>query len=326
MKFIICSLALAFLCICAWADEHSEQSDKSERPKVHKDELSDKEHFPEGEHSSEYDHGAFLGDQKQEFDELAPEEAKKRLKKLVTKVDKNLDGFITVEELQEWVKSVFDKKVFEGVDTDVNEKDLDKDSMVSWNEYTKATFGNVEDKEKEQDNEVNDYLKRDKRRFESADKDKNGKLNQKEYGHFLHPESSSEMSDLHVLETMEDIDRDKDGFVNLQEFLGDYKDPEAQDQEDPEWVMEETKRFNEEYDKNKDGRLDTQELKAWILPETDHAMAEEEAKHLITSADDDSDGKLSAEEVERNYAVFVGSEATDYGRALPTHEELWLMQ
>ena len=119
-----------------------------------------------------------------------------------------------------------------------------------------------------------------------------------------------------------DIDRDKDGVVNLQEFLGDYKDPEAQDQDDPEWVKEETKRFNDEYDKNKDGKLDKAELKAWIQPETDHAMAVEEAKHLVTSADDDSDGKLSAEEVERNYAVFVGSEATDYGRALPTHEEL----
>lgn len=51
-------------------------------------------------------------------------------------------------------------------------------------------------------------------------------------------------------------------------------------------------------------------------------MADEEAKHLVTSADDNSDGKLSAEEIERNYAVFVGSEATDYGKALPPHEEL----
>merc|ERR1711973_754550 len=113
-----------------------------------------------------------------------------------------------------------------------------------------------------------------------------------------------------------DIDRDKDGNVNLQEFLGDYKDPDSKDEEDPEWVKDETKRFKEEYDKNNDGKLDKEELKAWILPETDLAMAEEEAKHLITSADDNSDGKLSAEEIERNYAVFVGSEATDYGKAL----------
>lgn len=51
-------------------------------------------------------------------------------------------------------------------------------------------------------------------------------------------------------------------------------------------------------------------------------MAQEEAQHLITSADDDKDGKLSEEEIVTNHETFVGSEATDYGRALPKHEEL----
>ena len=204
MKFVVCGLVVAFICICVWADEHSEQSNKSERPKVHKDELSDKEHFPDGEHSSEYDHEAFLGDQKQEFDELSPEEAKKRLKKLVPKVDKNSDSFITVEELHEWVKGVFDKKVYEGVETDLQEKDVNKDGAVSWEEYVKVTFGeSAEDKEKGQDNEVDEFLKRDKRRFESADKDKDGKLDQKEFVSFVHPESSPDMSELHILETLE---------------------------------------------------------------------------------------------------------------------------
>jgi len=310
---------LAFVCVCVWADEESKNSD---RPKVHKDELSDKDHFPEGEHSSEYDHEAFLGDQKQEFDELSPEEAKKRLKVLAKKVDKSSDGFVSVEELKEWVKGVFQKKLLDGVDTDINEKDLDKDGAISWDEYVKATFGEVDEKDKDEESDSQDFLKRDKRRFDAADKNKDGKLSLEEYGHFMHPESSPEMADLHILETMEDIDRDKDGNVNLQEFLGDYKDPDSKDEEDPEWVKDETKRFKEEYDKNNDGKLDKEELKAWILPETDLAMAEEEAKHLITSADDNSDGKLSAEEIERNYAVFVGSEATDYGKALPVHEEL----
>ena len=51
-------------------------------------------------------------------------------------------------------------------------------------------------------------------------------------------------------------------------------------------------------------------------------MALEESKHLIQSADENKDGKLSEEEIAQHHDVFVGSEATDYGRALPKHEEL----
>ena len=56
-----------------------------------------------------------------------------------------------------------------------------------------------------------------------------------------------------------DIDRNKDGLISLDEFLGDYRDPDDKEAEEPEWVKEETKRFNEEYDKNHDGKLDKDE-------------------------------------------------------------------
>lgn len=58
----------------------------------------------------------------------------------------------------------------------------------------------------------------------------------------------------------QDIDRDKDGYVSLDEFLGDYRDPEDAEADEPEWVKEETKKFKEEYDKNKDGKLDKDEV------------------------------------------------------------------
>lgn len=61
-----------------------------------------------------------------------------------------------------------------------------------------------------------------------------------------------------------DIDRDKDGFISLSEFLGDYKDPDDKEAEEPEWVTEETKRFKEEYDKNHDGKLDKEEASLFL--------------------------------------------------------------
>lgn len=54
-------------------------------------------------------------------------------------------------------------------------------------------------------------------------------------------------------------------------------------------------------------------------------MAQEEARHLVSTADENKDGKLSEDEIVNNHETFVGSEATDYGRALPTHEELWVL-
>ena len=45
-----------------------------------KQRLSDKEHDLHGEHNNDYDHDAFLGeDEAKEFDDLSPEESKRRL-------------------------------------------------------------------------------------------------------------------------------------------------------------------------------------------------------------------------------------------------------
>lgn len=41
--------------------------------------LSDQDHFIDGEHNAAYDHEAFLGDEAKQFDELSPEESRRRL-------------------------------------------------------------------------------------------------------------------------------------------------------------------------------------------------------------------------------------------------------
>lgn len=116
------------------------------------------------------------------------------------------------------------------------------------------------------------------------------------------------------------MDKNKDGKLDLEEFLGDYKDPENPDESEPDWVKEESERFKNELDKDKDGSLDEDELTAWINPDTDATIIEEEVKHLISQSDDNKDGKLTAEEVMSHHDAFTGSEATDYGQALPKDE------
>ncbi|WP_411027532.1 EF-hand domain-containing protein, partial [Salmonella sp. s54925] len=90
-----------------------------------------------------------------------------------------------------------------------------------------------------------------------------------------------------------------------------------------DWVKEETDRFKKELDKDGDGKLNNEELKAWISPDSDSTIVEEEVKHLMEESDDNKDGMLSVDEIIDHHDVFTGSEATDYGQALPkTKEEL----
>ncbi|KAF4527798.1 hypothetical protein B566_EDAN016069 [Ephemera danica] len=66
-----------------------------------------------------------------------------------------------------------------------------------------------------------DMLRRDRRRWSVADQDADEALTKDEFAGFLHPEEAGHMRDLVVLETMEDIDKDKDGKISLQEYIGE---------------------------------------------------------------------------------------------------------
>lgn len=62
--------------------------------------------------------------------------------------------------------------------------------------------------------------RRDRRRWEKADLDKDDKLTKQELTGFLHPEEIDHMKDVMVVETLEDIDKDKDGRISLEEYIG----------------------------------------------------------------------------------------------------------
>ena len=61
--------------------------------------LSDKEFG-----SPDYDHEAFLGkEQAQEFDELSPEESRRRLAIIAQKIDSDGNGKVSESELEDWI-------------------------------------------------------------------------------------------------------------------------------------------------------------------------------------------------------------------------------
>ena len=124
-------------------------------------------------------------------------------------------------------------------------------------------------------------------RFVKADEDGNGKLNKSEFTDFIHPEQSSRMKDLIVTETIEDIDRNHDGFISLEEYIADMWDPNEEVNKtgkEPDWIENERENFRSHRDLDHDGRLNRDEVERWLIP-TDYDHIQAETAHLFHEAD-----------------------------------------
>ncbi|NXA57032.1 CALU protein, partial [Nothocercus julius] len=130
-------LCLSLSMVCAW----SKPTEKKERVH-HEAPLSAKAH--DDAQSFDYDHDAFLGaDEAKTFDQLTPEESKERLGKIVSKIDEDKDGFVTVDELKDWIKFAQKRWIFEDVERQWKGHDLNEDGLISWEEYKNATYGYI---------------------------------------------------------------------------------------------------------------------------------------------------------------------------------------
>ena len=63
-----------------------------------------------------------------------------------------------------------------------------------------------------------------------------------------------------------------------------WPEEDREKEAEPEWVKSEKEQFREYRDKNKDGKMDKEEVAAWILP-PDYDHVDSEAKHLIAESD-----------------------------------------
>ncbi|XP_078271704.1 reticulocalbin-1 [Rhinoraja longicauda] len=320
-----CYRAMLCLLLLYVTGGHSKPTLRDER--VHQQDavLSDKLHQDVA--NFEYDHEAFLGkEDAKTFDQLSPEESVERLGKIVERIDDNQDNYVTLEELKAWIIRVQKRYIFENVAKVWKDYDLNKDNKISWEEYKKATYGYyLENPEEFQDTadqfSLKKMLPRDERRFRAADMDGDMVATREEFTAFLHPEEFEHMKDIVIFETLEDIDKNADGYVDEDEYIADMYTKEEGVIE-PEWVKTERELFTDFRDLNKDGKMDKREIRHWILPEDyDHAQAE--AKHLIYESDKNKDKRLSKHEILDKWSMFVGSQATNYGEDLTrNHIEL----
>lgn len=156
-------------------------------------------------------------------------------------------------------------------------------------------------------------MKEDKHLWEVADRNGDGSLDRSEFPAFNSPEEYPHMKDVLYMLTLNRRDKNRDGLVDLKEYLvddhGNIPDSSS------EHYKVEKERFEQDYDSDKDGFLNRIEVMKWIIPDNQD-MAEQEAEHLLISSDDDNDDKLSVDEIVRHHDLFVGSEATDFGEKL----------
>lgn len=241
------------------------------------------------------------------------------------KIDQNKDGAVTHDELKDWIRYTQKRYIMEDIDRQWRQHNPENNETITWEQYRKLVYGfldGMDPTEAEKEREGYSYknmLKRDYRRWTVADSNGDDALTKEEFAAFLHPEETDHMRDIVVLETMEDIDKDKDGKISLREYIGDMYQGDDSDDE-PEWVKNEREQFSTYRDKDGDGFMDEEEVKNWILPpDFDHAEAE--ARHLIYEADGDADQQLTKQEILNKYDIFVGSQATDFGEALARHDE-----
>nr|XP_020649668.1 reticulocalbin-3 isoform X2 [Pogona vitticeps] len=317
---MLCSYCLLTVCL-TWVMAKP-PPDKKDRVHHGKD-LSDHPH--DDNQDFQYDHEAFLGkEEAKTFDQLTPEESKERLGKIVDRIDKNGDGFVTQPELKDWIKHTQNRYIYENVNKNWKDYDKDNNGHITWAEFKNATYGHYEGEEFGDIEDKDSYRKmlaRDERRFRAADKDGDMSATREEFTAFLHPEEFDYMKDVVVTETIEDIDKNGDGFVEVDEYLGDMYSPQDGEPE-PSWVKTERQQFLEFRDLNKDGKMDREEIGHWILP-PDYDHAEVESKHLLTHSDVDKNEKITKEEILDNWNMFVGSQATNYGEDLTKeHDEL----
>ncbi|PAA69359.1 hypothetical protein BOX15_Mlig014192g2 [Macrostomum lignano] len=182
-------------------------------------------------------------------------------------------------------------------------------------------------------------LGRDRRRWEAADEDGDGRLNRREFAAFALAEGAAEgaaaaspaMRRVLALEAMERLDSDGDGRVSLAEFLAGA--PAATDPKAPD---EDAKNFKDVWDVNKDGYMDAEEMEKMLdyvdsagpahskeaEAEAEAAELADEADRLMKTVDSNLDGGLSKDEVLARLTDFAGSAATDYGSSIGIHDEL----
>lgn len=128
-----------------------------------------------------------------------------------------------MSELKAWIQFTQRRYIDDDVDRQWKSHNPDNNDTISWSVYRANVYGFMDDMDpndlEKEDNgfSYKSMLTRDHRRWSVADRDGDDSLTRAEFTDFLHPEESKLMRDVVVSETVEDIDKDNDGKISVDE-------------------------------------------------------------------------------------------------------------
>lgn len=93
-------------------------------------------------------------------------------------------------------------------------------------------------------------------------------------------------------------------IISLNEYMDHLRSVAGAEKNDDGWLKEQQAHFTTYLDKNKDGSLDRQEMKDWVIPNFDRE--EGEAWRFISFADQDRDTRLTRTDILQNSEHFLG--------------------
>jgi Ca2+-binding EF-hand superfamily protein len=243
-------------------------------------------------------------------------------------IDVNEDGFATLEEIVDWILMNEEKGASAEVNMQWSVYDTNNDGGVSWSEYQLVLLRKygVRDEDMNDSNLVDSFTTADKERFVHADQNKNDYLDREELKALLYPHRHEHMVQ-HMIDQMLSVwDKDSSGEVTFEEYkdvylemFGDLRTGEQANIDVPKTLDEEVTKFQNVYDKNKDGKLTRDEIASIVAP-TLREDTETEAKRILDHADRDKDGKVSHKEMMESMDIFLSEMHHEGG--FGAHDEL----
>eukprot|EP00434_Breviolum_minutum_P028396 symbB.v1.2.025120.t1/scaffold2419.1/size79635/2 len=234
-----------------------------------------------------------------EGDELEETISKEKLRELHAKFDKNGDGKVSLEEVLEFANHMTSAIAGRDVKSILEEIDTDKDGKLSLQEHLNDLHSHVDGTNEEEMKELEIQKKLETEKFMAADTDNDQLLTLHEASSLFFPETNPAVLSVVVKETMKNRDKNGDGVLSFKEFSDPPEMEEAEGisvdtDEDKAQKEEEMKDFKR-LDKDGDGMLNLEELKAW---ESGVFHTEAAMLRLIQTADKDGDMQATADELE----------------------------